>query len=274
MSVLAWLAAAGLVALLAWLGRARWARRRRFRRLRETLLQPNAAADRFDETTLARLPDPARAYLRHAIPPDTPLPRTVDLRLSGSLRVSEGGDWVPFEARERLCPERGFLWEARIGALRRLPLEGGDWLLGDDAGSEFALGGWWPVIRRGEEELARSAAGRLVVEMAWLPAALTPQRGATWASGDPHRAVVTPAGSTTPMSVLVDAGGALRQVSVVRRRVDPQGRVSVSPFGLVVEEEARVEGLAVPVRVIGIWGIGTDDHFEFFRAEVTDVAWH
>lgn len=273
MMILVWLVIAGLAAGFAWLARERWSRRRRIRRLRRVLLQAGGSGDGFDPATLTRLPDPARAYLRHAIEPGAPLPRTVDLRMSGSLRVGGADDWTPFEARERVCAERGFLWEARIGVLRGLALEGADWLFAEDAGTEFALGGWWPALREGGEEVARSAVGRLMVELLWLPSALTPQHGAAWAGGDEHRAVVTPSGSTTPMSVLVDSSGAPRQVSLVRRRIAPDGRISVSPFGAIVEAEERFDGLTVPVRVIGVWGIGTDDHYEFFRGEVTDIGW-
>jgi len=274
MSFVVWLAVAGLLAGWAWLARARRARRGRIRHVHQVLLRTDDSTERFDPATLTRLPDPARAYLRHAIAPDAPLPRTVDVRMSGSLRVTEAGDWVPFEARERICAERGFVWEARIAALRRLTMEGADWLMGEDAGTEFALGGWFPAIHQTGEDVARSAAGRLVVELIWLPSALTPQRGATWASGDEYRAVVTPSGSNTPMTVLVDRAGVLRQVSLVRRRVAPDGRISVAPFGAVIEAEERFNGFTVPTRVIGAWGIGTDDHYEFFRADVTDIDWH
>ncbi|MEJ2515417.1 MAG: hypothetical protein P8080_04985 [Gammaproteobacteria bacterium] len=274
MNVLPWLALVGLAGLVGWLARLRWSRRRRVRRIREVLAEPGDTSDRFEPATLSHLPEPARAYLRHSIAPGVPLARWADVRMSGTLRLSPGGDWIPFEARERICPARGFLWEARLAVLGRLALEGADWLLGDDAATEFSLGGWIPAVRQHGEELARSAAGRLLVELIWLPSALTPQRGAVWAPGDPSRAVVTPRGSSTPMSVLVDPDGRLLQVSLVRRRVATDGRISVSPFGAVVEEEAAMGDFTVPVKVAGSWGIGTDDEYEFFRAEIVDVTWY
>ncbi len=274
MNMLPWLALLGLATLFAWLARLRWARAKRVRRIREVLAEPGETGERFEPATLGRLPEPARAYLRHAIPPGATLARWADVRMSGSMRLAPGGDWIPFEARERICAARGFLWEARLAAMGRIVLEGADWLLGDEAGTEFSLGGWIPAVRQDGEELARSAAGRLLVELMWLPSALTPQRGAVWTAGDERRAVVTPRGSSTPMSVLVDSGGRLRQLTLVRRRVATDGRISVSPFGAVVEEEADMGEFTVPVKVSGAWGIGTDDQYEFFRAEVLDVAWH
>ncbi|MEI2421283.1 DUF6544 family protein, partial [Arthrospira platensis SPKY2] len=100
------------------------------------LLQVNVGEERFVSDSVDPLPAPAQAYLRHALDDRARLARTVDLRMRGELRVA-GDDWVPFEARQRICAERGFIWEARIAALRGLWLRGTDWMLGDQAGLEY-----------------------------------------------------------------------------------------------------------------------------------------
>lgn len=273
MGLLGWIFVAGLAAPALWLARERQRRRRRIRRLRDVLLQVNATGERFDPGTLDDIPPPAARYLRHALAPDALLARTADLHVVGRLRVGSKGDWVPFEGRERISAERGFLWQGRLAALRRLWVEGAEWLVGDDAGAEYAAAGWLPVVNEHHESLARSSAGRLLTDLVWLPGALTPQRGARWATGDADKAVVTPAGSATPLSVDVAEDGRLREVSLVRRRIADDGRVSVCPFGLVIEAEERFGDTVVPVRVTAVWGLGTDDHEECFRAEVNDVRW-
>lgn len=272
MSVISLLAMLAILSGLGWLARARRLRAERFARISDLLVQVNAGDDRFVPDTLDALPTPAAIYLRHALAPDTPLPRSADIRMSGSLRVGPD-DWVPFAARQRICAERGFIWEARIATLRSLQVEGADWLFGEEAGAEYALAGWWPILGQRGAELARSAIGRLMVELIWLPSALTPQRGAKWARGDTDRAVVTPAGSSTPMAVVVSDDGRLREASVVRRRIEANGESSLSSFGVTVEADERFGDFRVPTRLAVAWGIGTDDREDFMRITVDDIRW-
>jgi hypothetical protein len=197
---------------------------------------------------------------------------SVDVHMVGKLRVG-ADDWVPFEARERICPERGFIWQARTAALRRLTLGGPTGCSARTRASSTRWGAGGRSSRIAAAIVARSAAGRLLVDLVWLPGALTPQRGASWSSGDPDRAVVTLPGSATPMTVCVAADGGLRDVSIVRRRFAPDGRISVAPYGVSVEASARFDGLCVPTRLVAAWGIGTDAREDFMRVEVDDIRW-
>src|SRR5690606_25051182 len=94
----------GLLTGLGWLARARRLRAERLARLGDLLVQANAGDDRFVADSVDGLPVPAANYLRHALAADTALPRTADIHMSGSLRVGTD-DWVPFEARQRICAE-------------------------------------------------------------------------------------------------------------------------------------------------------------------------
>lgn len=262
----------GLLAGLGWLARARRLRSERSMRIHDVLLQVNVSGDTFRPDTLDGLPVPAVQYLRHALARGAPLARSVDVRMTGSLRVG-ADDWVPFEARQRICAERGFIWEARIAAFRRLWVWGADWLFGEDAGVEHALAGWWPIVERRGPEVARSVVGRLMTELVWLPSALTPQRGAQWTRGDTDRAVVTPAGSAVPMTVVVGEDGALREASVMRRRIAHNGEISLASYGISVEAVEQVGEFRVPTRLVAAWGIGTDDREDFMRVTVDDLRW-
>jgi hypothetical protein len=263
---------ASLLAGLGWLTRARILRRARRAGVRDALLQPNAGGERFSVESVGALPGPAAAYLRRALAPGAPLARSVDIFMSGTLRL--GAEWVPFQARQRVCAERGYLWEGRITAARGLGRHGADWLCDDDAGSEYALADWWPMAARRGAELARSAAGRLMVDLVWLPPALTPQRGARWARGDERRAVVTPAGrNSTPVTLVIDPDGRLREASIVRRRVSANGETSLCTYGVSIEQEARVGGFVVPTRLVAAWGIGTDAREDCMRVAVDNIRW-
>jgi hypothetical protein len=272
MSLIILLVVLALLAGAGWLARARRLRRARLDRVHEVLLQVNLTEEKFALASLDPLPTPAQAYLRHALRSGAALARTVDLRMRGELRVA-GEDWVPFEARQRVCAERGFIWDARIAAMRGLWLRGADWMLGEQAGLEHALADWWPVLDRRTPGVARSAAGRLMLELLWLPAALTPQRGARWSRGDSDRAVVTPAGSVTPMNVVVGQDGRLREASIVRHHVSANGESSMLAYGVTVEAEAHFGELCVPTKLVAAWGIGTDDRCDFMRLSVEDIRW-
>ncbi len=261
-----------LLAGLGWLARARRLRRVRRTRVRNLLLQANVGGERFADMSVDALPAPAARYLRHTLAPGALLARSVDIRMSGSLRVA-ADDWVPFAARQRLCPERGFIWEARIAALRRLGVSGADWLFGDDAGVEYALADWWSIVARHGPEAALSAAGRMAIELVWMPAALTPQRGAHWVRGDAERAVVTPAGGKAPLTLVVAEDGRLQEASTLRRRIAANGETSISSYGISVESEGRWGDLMVPERLVTAWGIGTDDRMDFMRLAVEDIRW-
>jgi hypothetical protein len=257
---------------LGWLARARRLRREHRARIRKVLSQANVGGECFAAETLDALPDPAARYLRRAVAAGAPLARSVDVRMTGSLRVGVD-DWVPFEARQRICAERGFLWEARVGVVGRLRTHGADWLVGEEAGMAHALADWWPLLRQNGGETARSALGRFVVELIWLPSALTPQRGAKWMRGDANRAVVTPAGGKSTVAVAVAEDGRLIEVSTVRRRLSPNGESLVAPFGLVIESEQRWGDYVVPAKLVAAWGIGTDDREDFLRLSVDDIRW-
>jgi hypothetical protein len=272
MSVVSLILLLGMLSGVGWLARARRLRAERFARIGGLLVQVNAGDDRFVADSVDGLPVPARNYLRHALEPGTPLARSADIRMSGSMRVG-ADEWVPFEARQRISAEHGFIWEAQITPLRRLQVQGADWLFGEDAGIEYAVAGWWPLLARRNVEVARSAVGRLMVELIWLPSALTPQRGAKWTKGDADRAVVTPPGNSTPMTIVVSDEGRVCEASVVRRRVEANGETSLAPFGVSVEAEQRFGDSVVPSRLVAAWGIGTDDREDFMRITVDDIRW-
>src|SRR5215212_1856896 len=53
---------------------------------------------RFSPEMVAGLPDPARRYFMYAIAPGTSLTSHVELEMSGSMRLSPEGAWMPLRA--------------------------------------------------------------------------------------------------------------------------------------------------------------------------------
>lgn len=247
----------------------------RHRRIYNALVLPNVAGDHFEPSQVGLLPLPAKRYLRHAIETGTPLALSADLFMTGQMRPAPDADWIGFEARERVCVGRGFLWQARLEAIGRVPVEGADWLWQEDAACEYFIAGIFPLVRVSDEHLFRSAAGRLLIETIWLPGALTPSQGARWTAGDEYRATVElpehPA--ATGLTVTVADSGALLEASMLRCHGGEHGQTGLTSYGMRVEEEGRFGGFVVPTRVVASWGFGTDDAAEILRIKLEDVRW-
>lgn len=263
-------AVVALVVALLGVGRAVAAvrTRRRWRALGDV---PESSA-RFDPDSVADLPDPARRYLEHAVEPGTRLARGVDLVQAGSFRP--GDRWRPLVARQRIAAGQGFVWRARVRVPPVAWVGGTDFYLDGRGGQRFFLCGLLPVATAGGPGVDRSAAERFLAECVWLPTALLPERGASWTAvestvGDDRIAAVTLSvdDHEATATLTVDDDGRLRSLELPRFRPE---RDRVEPFRVVVEEERRVDGVAVPTRLVAGWV--TESGFEpFVRVAVEDV---
>jgi hypothetical protein len=104
---------------------------------------------------LEGLPEPVRR-LAQAIAPGTPLATSARLRMRGRIKV---GRWLPFRAHQVLNPHHGFVWTARAAGV----IAGSDRHLDGDGGMEWKLAGLLTVAHAQGPDVARSAAGPLVV---------------------------------------------------------------------------------------------------------------
>jgi hypothetical protein len=167
----------------------------------------------FSADLVAGLPEPARRWLTHALPPGTPLWPSVQLRMRGRIRI---GTWRPFTARQVLAPPHGFVWAA-TARIAGLPVTGFDRYGSGSGQMRWRLLGLVPVISGGGPDVTRSAAGRLAGEgVCWLPTAFGAAR---WSAGpDPDTAVATwrIGDVDESVSLRVDPGGALREVRLQR----------------------------------------------------------
>ncbi len=255
-----------LGALLAWdlrADRAEW------RRL--AALQPEAP-QRFSGELVADLPEPARRYFNFMIEPGTPLPRVVEIDMSGqfSLGNKDNPAYQPMEANQILAAPDGFLWAMRT--------RGGMPVSGSDSGSWTRFRIFWliPVARLGgTSDHARSAFGRYVAEaVVWSPAALLPGPGVTWAAvgDDTARVTVRHGHLSQEVDVTVDGDGRPAVASFLRwSDANPDKVHRLQPFGAYMSDFREIEGYRLPFRVEAGNMFGTEDYFPFFLAEVTAI---
>ena len=233
---------------------------------------PPEPIDRFDPGTLSSLPDPAQRFLEAAIPAGTPLARAVELEMEGHIKLV--GHWFPFTARQILRAGVGFVWAPVVGG-RVVRFVGADALGAEGAQMEFRLHGRIPIVRARGADVARSAAGRLAAEtVAWLPQALAPQAGASWAEGDEHHCTVTLPGPSglTEVEVRIDPVGQLRSLRVMRWNNSLQPPAE-APFGGAISTVHVANGVHIAGRgVVGWdWDARREHGSEFFGYTITDA---
>lgn len=235
------------------------------------------ATPMFDPSTLDGLPLPARRYLAGALPDGVALSSTVVLGMEGEIRL--GGRWLPFAADQILRAGVGLVWAPVVGG-RLLRFTGADVLTPRDARMEFRLHGRIPVANATGHDVRRSAQGRLATEtVAWLPQALTPQRGARWRAVDDERAIVTVTAAGADIDIDVEVAineqGQLRSLGLQRWN-DSAKPPALAPFGGSVDATHTTPN---GVRIAGAgtvgwdWGTAGQRDGEFFRYRITAATY-
>jgi hypothetical protein len=231
------------------------------------------AAGVFAPELVAALPEPARRYLTHAIAPGTLLRRTVELEMAGRFALGDRDDHrvLPMRARQILSPPHGFVWTPRIGT-GLMRISGSDGLVAGQAWTRFWLLGTVPVARAaGTPDLARSAAGRALMEAIWVPASLLPLHGARWKQVDADTARVTVDLHGEPLGMTLTLSPEGRPLAVAMLRwsdANPDRVFRWQPFGGTIEAVGTFAGFTIPTRVRVGNHYGTDQYFPFFEAEL------
>jgi hypothetical protein len=234
----------------------------------ESLVRDHVPDQVFAPAMVSTLPPAAQRLLLHAIEPDVPLWRSVELQMRGAIRL---GGWRRFTARQVLTPGVGFVWAA-TARFFGLPVSGYDRYSAGTGEMRWRLAGVLPVLTGTGPNVTRSAAGRLAAEAmsvpttfdlgSWADGATPDVARRTWPAGD-HKDTV---------DLHVTADGTLRQVIMQRWGQAGKAPAHRRPFGVRMVAEHRLCGLTIPVRFTGWWD--TPGHGDFFRAEITAATFH
>ncbi|HYC31343.1 MAG TPA: DUF6544 family protein [Gemmatimonadales bacterium] len=210
------------------------------------------------------MPPPVRRYFRYALGEEQPRVRTALFHQSGFFRSRFGGDpakgWAPFRATQRIAARPpSFVWEARIRMLPFLSVRVRD---GYDAGHATMRGtllGVVPVAKAVDgAELREGALQRWLAEAVWLPTALLPEGGVTWAPIDDRRAraAVSDAGITVSLDFEFAASGEVLAVRAPARPRAVPGRAAGfvrAPWGGRFHRWETHGGMRVPVEAEVFW---------------------
>jgi hypothetical protein len=193
--------------------------------------------------------------------------------MSGRIRLSPTGRWMPFHAEQRMSHE-GFVWKASVGRLLRIV--GEDRYLDGEGAMEWKLWGLIPVVNGASPHITRAARGRFLAEAAvWLPGLLLPQEGTSWRRIDDEaaEAVIEMTGAPFSLRFSIGPDGRLQKIAFHRwgNVGTDKGRWTEIPFGVTFAEEGTFGGYRLPTQVTASWWFGTDRQFDFFEAGITSA---
>lgn len=189
---------------------------------------PASPAESFTGAELDGLDEPVRRHLSQAIAVGTPLVQCASVAMRGSIKI---GRWLPFRARQFLCPHTGFIWSARVAGV----ITGSDRYLHSVGGMDWKLAGLAPLVHADGPDVSRSAAGRGGAEGVWLPTALLPRYGVTWTAQDERRISARYLVDNTPIDLHIQLGPASDHL--VAALEDQDNRLEQTSLG--IESEAK-----------------------------------
>ncbi|MDZ8189338.1 MAG: hypothetical protein RMX96_31440 [Nostoc sp. ChiSLP02] len=233
-------------------------------------LEVTPTGDRFSEDMVADLPLPVRRYFLHSIALGTPLASSVSLEMSGSFRLAEDKPWIPMRAKQIISAAKGFVWKPIIGS-GLFQFMGTDYYANKSGGMRFSIWGLISVVNARNFNITRSSIGRFAGEFFWLPSALLPQRNVTWKAIDERTIEASFKIDDEPitLTLVTDLDGKPLKVSFPRwGKYTEDNTHTYIPFGGEFTEEKTFSGYTIPSQVCAGWRIGTENYFEFYRAEI------
>lgn len=225
----------------------------------------------FHHDQIEDLPEPVQQYLKHAIDLATPLANAVWLRMHGEIRLKQ---WQPFQAEQVIYPQRGMIWQATT-RVNGLPVRGWDRLIDGKGDMQWKLLGLIPVMIAADEDVTRSAIGRIHGEYIWLPSMLSK---AEWTVCARYhiQATLRSLGEMTVLKLVIDDLGRLQQISF-KRWGNPDGiGYQSESFGACIDHESTFGGYTIPTKLRAGWDFGSrqfETKGEFFRVTIDDAVY-
>ncbi|HWD47318.1 MAG TPA: DUF6544 family protein [Actinomycetota bacterium] len=226
-------------------------------------------AGSFDEGELQGLPDPVCRYFRTSIAAGAPLARSARFGMRGAVKLERW--WIPFRARQVYAPQHGLVWTARAGGV----IAGYDRYADGQGAMQWKLLGLLRLLHAQGPDLSRSAAGRVAAEAVWVPTAMLPRFGVTWAAADAHHLTASWPLDNFDLQVhyTLDDDARVRSVALDRwGDPDSTGTFGLHGFGHELTRYSTFDGVTIPSAGRGGWFYGTDrwSEGEFFRYKFTD----
>ncbi len=241
--------AAGLAAVLAAMGRARWGAETKDLRDRIEHARLPSAPTRFDVRALDGVPEVVATYLRGAIDDGRPIALAARFSHRGTFLRGEGR-WAPFTSDQRVVTRRpGFDWDARIALAPGVAMHVHDAYAEGEGRLHAAVLGLVTVAKsEGGDELAAGELMRYLAEAVWIPTALLPSAGLQWSPIDATsaRATLSDGAHTVSLEFGFGDDGGIESVTAAARPRMVGGTHVPTPWRGRVGNRARRAGMVIP----------------------------
>ncbi|HEU5039284.1 MAG TPA: DUF6544 family protein [Gemmatimonadales bacterium] len=278
------LAAAGITAAGAAL--ALVAGSRRWQRTTEALVRDlddgaTTALDSVAFERLGELPAPVQRYFRLVLRDGQPRIAAAEVRQRGAFRSREGGDpetgWSPFTAVQRFTAvPPGFVWDARIRMAPLVTVRARDGYVRNRASMRGEVAALVPVVNAADgPELRAGALQRWLAEAVWLPTALFPGAGVSWAPMDDTHARATVTDGRTAVSLEFEFSGEGEIVALrtpARLRAGKDGRYLPAPWGGRYRRYEEHAGMRLPAEAEVYWVLDGREE-PYYRGRNESVAY-
>jgi len=231
----------------------------------------------YSSSELADLPAPVARYLGAVLRDGQRVPRRARIEQRGTFAVKPTPDgWRPFSAVQHFAARpAGFVWDARIVMAPGLDFLVRDAFV-DGTGSMYGtVMGAVPVVNvQGTPDIAAGALVRYLAEAVWMPTALLPSHGVSWAALDDTsaRATLTAGGTTVSLDFFFGADGMVERIYTPARGRDVKGTAVPTPWEGRWLEYAERDGVRVPTRGEVAW-ILAEGPMPYWRGEITKVTY-
>ena len=199
----------------------------------------------------------------------------VTLVQSGTMRGDAMSPWRPFRAIETVSARApGFLWNATMSIAPGLAIRVRDAYVGHAGISEGSLCAIVPLGGPKPGPAVNSASLlRYLAESAWVPTALLPTSGVSWASIDEThaRATLTDGAATVSMDVTFDADGSIAQIAALRERA-VGSTVVLTPWIGKYSAYTNIEGMMIPLVAEASWA-PADGTFATWRGHIDAASY-
>uniref|UniRef100_A9A722 Uncharacterized protein n=1 Tax=Methanococcus maripaludis (strain C6 / ATCC BAA-1332) TaxID=444158 RepID=A9A722_METM6 len=219
----------------------------------------------------------AKKFITHSIENGTKIPKTAILDIEGKMKtkIDENSPWNDIYSKE-IRSKEGFVWKTKLKS-GPVSLKGADYYFKNNSEINFALYGLIPAVKESNNDITKSAIGRLAIELiVWNPWAVFTDKNTEFKEVDSETFSVTFEidSETVTVYLKIDENGDLKEVYMNRWNKLENGSYGYIPFGGTILDHLGKNGLKIAKTLNVGWNYGNKDYVQTFYLGVTDVEFY